>query len=142
MREDASLGAIRAQLLAVGENGSKPIGLSAQLSESLPDRGRALAVVRKAFEDPSTQGIVAFWAIGMYADRFGDRNLAFAALKKWAVDLKGAVNILWWAYTDGLRTDPRFKQIIRDTGLVEFWRSSNQWGDYCRPLANDDFECS
>jgi TolB-like protein len=142
LREDASLEAIRAQLLAVGEKGSKPVGLSAQLSERLPDRGRALAAVRKAFEDPSTQGIVAFWAIGMYADRFGDKDLALAAMRKWVVDVKGFVNIIWWPYTRGLRSDPRFKQIVRETGLVEFWRSSNQWGDYCRPLANDDFECS
>jgi TolB-like protein len=36
--------------------------------------------------------------------------------------------------------DPRFKIIMEKYGLVEFWRQ-NGWPDFCRPLAEDDFEC-
>ncbi len=41
----------------------------------------------------------------------------------------------------GLRADPRFKEIVRDVGLVDYWRASGNWGDYCKPVGNDDFEC-
>ena len=40
-----------------------------------------------------------------------------------------------------LRTDPRFKVIVRDLGLVDYWRASDKWGDFCKPSGKDDFEC-
>jgi hypothetical protein len=39
------------------------------------------------------------------------------------------------------RGDPRFKQILRDMGLVDYWRQSGKWADFCRPVGEDDFEC-
>lgn len=36
--------------------------------------------------------------------------------------------------------DPRFNQIRRKYGLVEYWRNSG-WPDRCHPVGNDDFEC-
>jgi hypothetical protein len=36
--------------------------------------------------------------------------------------------------------DPRFKDIVRDVGLVEYWRKSGNWGNFARPLGDDDFE--
>jgi hypothetical protein len=30
---------------------------------------------------------------------------------------------------------------VRDLGLADYFRSSGNWGDFCRPLAGDDFEC-
>lgn len=43
----------------------------------------------------------------------------------------------------GVRKAPGFKQIVRDLGLVDYWRASGNWGDYCRPLtgSEQDFEC-
>ncbi|MFC1777443.1 hypothetical protein ACFL3I_08885 [Pseudomonadota bacterium] len=34
-----------------------------------------------------------------------------------------------------------FHQQIVQAGLVDYWRESGKWGDMCRPLGEDDFEC-
>ena len=39
------------------------------------------------------------------------------------------------------RRTPAFKTFLRDFGYVEYWRAHGDWGDFCRPLSGDDFEC-
>ena len=34
-----------------------------------------------------------------------------------------------------------FRQQIVQAGLVDYWRASGKWGDMCRPLGEDNFEC-
>ena len=43
-------------------------------------------------------------------------------------------------YMDELRKTPRYKQIVRDYGLPDYWREHG-WPDYCEPVGEDDFEC-
>jgi len=35
---------------------------------------------------------------------------------------------------------PEFKQLVRNEGLVDYWRVYG-WPDLCRPLGDDDFQC-
>jgi hypothetical protein len=39
-----------------------------------------------------------------------------------------------------VRQLPRFKEFIRNMGLVDYWNKFD-WPDICRPLENGDFEC-
>jgi hypothetical protein len=39
-----------------------------------------------------------------------------------------------------VRQDPRFKDLLGDIGVVDYWRESDNWGDFARPLGDDDFE--
>jgi len=41
----------------------------------------------------------------------------------------------------GARADPRFKALMREGGLADFWRKSGKWPDFCGPVGEDDFEC-
>ena len=34
-----------------------------------------------------------------------------------------------------------FRDYVGNEGLVAYWRESGKWGDMCRPLGDDDFEC-
>ena len=34
-----------------------------------------------------------------------------------------------------------FHQYVMQAGLVDYWRQSGKWGEMCRPLGEDDFEC-
>ena len=79
--------------------------------------------------------------IAIYADHFGDKDLALAAVRRSVVDLK-KINLegLWWPYKTGLRIDPRFKSIVRDVRLYDYWRATGHWGDFARPVGDDDFE--
>jgi hypothetical protein len=47
---------------------------------------------------------------------------------------------LWHPNFSRIRRDPRFKEIVRDIGLVEYWRESGAWGDFARPVNDVDFE--
>jgi len=70
-------------------------------------------------------------------------ELALAALRRSYVDLNGTnLGMIWGPFRNPLRADPRFKEILRDVGLIGYFRASGNWADLCRPLAGgDDFEC-
>jgi len=40
-----------------------------------------------------------------------------------------------------VRKLPAFKAVVRELGLVDYWRAF-AWSDFCRPLAGEDFVCS
>ena len=82
--------------------------------------------------------------IALWADYFGDKDLALAAMRrgisKTTFD-QFSLTSLWYPYATGLRSDPRFKEIVRERGMVDYWRASGEWGDFCKPMGTDDFEC-
>ncbi len=47
---------------------------------------------------------------------------------------------VWLPQNADLRRSENFKEIARNTGLIEFWQAG-EWPDLCRPV-DDDFECS
>jgi hypothetical protein len=40
-----------------------------------------------------------------------------------------------------VRKLPGFKAMVREAGLVDYWRAHG-WPDYCRPVGDADFSCS
>ena len=48
---------------------------------------------------------------------------------------------LWLAPYSGLRAHPEFKKLLIETGLADYWRQTGKWGDGCKPVDADDFEC-
>jgi hypothetical protein len=53
----------------------------------------------------------------------------------------GAYLALWLAPYSGLRAHPEFKKLLIETGLAEYWRQTGKWGDSCKPVGADDFQC-
>jgi TolB-like protein len=141
MREDVDAASVRAQLHTVVLASKNSAVLLAPLAEHYKDRASSLPAVRQVFDDPSRLGVVALWTVAMIADRFGDKDLALAALRRTALEPQVPANVLWFPQRTGLRSDPRFKELVRELGLVDYWRSSGKWGDYCKPVGDDDFEC-
>jgi hypothetical protein len=139
-REDTDPQALRDQyrLLQDSEEGNLPRYLR-ELAPVLGDRPAMLEVLRKEFAaQPSA-------AIAEAADALGDADLALAALRsKW----NGRSHVyedyweLWTAPYSALRTLPGYKALMRETGLADYWRQTGDWGDVCRPVGDDDFECS
>lgn len=39
-----------------------------------------------------------------------------------------------------LRQHPKFRQLVRESGLLDYWREWG-WSDYCEPVGEDDFRC-
>jgi TolB-like protein/Tfp pilus assembly protein PilF len=48
--------------------------------------------------------------------------------------------VLWHPSYAPMRKTERFKALMRDAGLVEYWRARG-WPDLCRPVGADDFVC-
>ena len=84
----------------------------------------------------------AAYAVALWAAYLGDRELTIEALRVFTKS--PATNVfqnLWYPLLSDARRDPRFKDVVRSIGLVDFWRKTGHWGDRCRPLGPDDFEC-
>lgn len=122
-----------------------PGSLESRLFQRLDDPDAARTELRKAFADP-VEGVRSLRSILQFADGLGDRELAIAALRKsvtqppWRTPYQLGY-LLWYPYRTQLRRDVRFKELVREIGLVAYWRESGQWGDYCRPSGASDFEC-
>jgi tetratricopeptide (TPR) repeat protein len=140
--DSASTAEVRAQLQLYLEGEQQPMGLDLFIAENLEDRAAVLAKIREALGDPANQNISRLNRIVRYADHFGDRDVALVALRRQFIDHKSAYySYLWDPFETHLRADPRFKQILRDIGLVDYFRASGRWNDFCKPVGADDFEC-
>lgn len=112
-----------------------------QLEAALFDRGAARDLIQSAFDDPIFRNPISTVYLAIFACLFGDTDLALAALRRAYVDMGHfPLWLMWYPEAAEARKDPRFKAIVRDLGLYDYWRKSGNWGDFARPLGDDDFE--
>ena len=124
------------------ERQTVPASWYARVRAVYRDAGAARAVIRAAFDDPANQDPTRQALIGIYAGHYGDPQLALAAIRRATVDMHSyLVDWLWYPDLAAVRRTPGFKALVRDLGLVDYWRKSGNWGDFCRPVGEDDFEC-
>ncbi len=98
-----------------------------------------LARLRQVQADPANQNSTRQHRIAQWAAWYGDTALATAALRRF---LTPGVRIamIWNRSLRSARKTPAFKAIVRDLGLADYWRRSGKWGDFARPVGDDDFE--
>jgi hypothetical protein len=56
---------------------------------------------------------------------------AFAVAQRFTPRGNGTSSALFFTLTAPLRRDPRFMQLAARIGLVDYWRSSGHWPDFC-----------
>jgi adenylate cyclase len=114
----------------------------ADLTKVLDDPEAALKVLGEALTNPEFQDGARMAAVANWAIFYGDNGMALDALRRGFVERKHGIATvdLWQPNLAGLRRDPRFKQILLDMGLADFWRKSGNWGDFARPVGDNDFE--
>jgi TolB-like protein len=140
---DADPANVRARLVGLSRDMRPISALRDAVIGDIDHREAALTTLHRLFADQTMQNAGAMLWLAAFADYFDDGDLALAALRRSYVDLGGTnIGMIWRPYRNPLRSDPRFKDILRDLGLVENFRESGNWGDYCRPLSGGaDFEC-
>ena len=107
---------------------------------AIPNRQKMLAVLRKASE--TGDGVEAPPDTGGCAGRPGPRVDRAPQLPQCTeAGPSDAWYAAWLLVHSGARADPRFKELMREGGLAEFWRQSGKWPDVCGPVGEDDFEC-
>ncbi len=109
---------------------------------SASDKANVTALLEQ-FENPDpefTLKALPFDAWRYYKIKLGDRDLFFDEVEE--NYSRGRTNPFYdMAYNFGnISTDPRFKAIVEDAGLVRYWRTRG-WPDRCRPLEGNEFEC-
>jgi hypothetical protein len=75
--------------------------------------------------------------IAHFASGLGDPELAFEIFSE-SDDAPGAI---WHPIHKAVWQLPAFKTYVRDIGLYDYWRNTGEWGDFCHPVGDDDFEC-
>jgi TolB-like protein len=105
------------------------------------DKKAVLALVRKAFEEPFYQDTSHMNGLAHLAAEFGDDALALTCLRRAFVDMRAvAVAEIWHPSYASLRKTEGFKQLVRDLGLYDYWRTTGHWPDFAKPKGDDDFE--
>jgi hypothetical protein len=100
------------------------------------DKVTALSELHKMSEatdiSPVRRLLIAHFASGL-----GDPELAFEIFSE-SDDAPGAI---WHPIHKAVWQLPAFKTYVRDIGLYDYWRNTGEWGDFCHPVGDDDFEC-
>jgi adenylate cyclase len=105
------------------------------------NKAKVIEILRHAFEDPSYRDPSHLNAIAFLAAFFGDDELALDCFQLAYVRMRGiTVAAIWHPLFERLRQSEGFKQLVRDLGIHEYWRTTGCWGDFARPVGEDDFE--
>jgi TolB-like protein len=117
----------------------------------LTDRDAMLAILREAARDPAYGGGRAGIVFQMEtADALGDADLAVDVLRRYLESSEGFADgsmhhqTYWQFWTtphSSIRAHPEFKRLLIQTGVADYWRLSGRWGDGCKPVGADDFQC-
>ena len=78
--------------------------------------------------------------ISRWAAYFGDFNFAMLVSEKATSMHALHVSTFWTPLFKEVRCLPRFKEFVREIGLVDYWKEYG-WPDLCRPVGDDDFVC-
>ncbi|HLA71775.1 MAG TPA: winged helix-turn-helix domain-containing protein [Steroidobacteraceae bacterium] len=112
-----------------------------QLSAELDRPEKALADLHGAIKD-QRRGETSSWGVkpAIWAAYLGDPRLALELVRPIALDVT-YTRILWAPVFSDMRRLPEFKALVTELKLVDFWRTTGKWGDFCKPVGADDFEC-
>lgn len=90
------------------------------------------AAVRQVVDCSNTGDIPTAQALMQYS-ALGELDEAFAlARQRFEDERRGGEDVLFAAATGPMRADPRFMPLMRDLGLLAYWRLSGRWPDFCR----------
>jgi TolB-like protein len=80
--------------------------------------------------------------LALLAALVGDADLALQVLREDQDLLRRQITViaLWRPIMRDVRRLPGFKALVTDWGFVDYWREFG-WGEHCRPVGADDFEC-
>jgi tetratricopeptide (TPR) repeat protein len=118
------------------------------------DKPTLRAALKRAWSDPANRTVFGSLMIAVWFAYAGDPDLALEALNT-VVDAYTYTSAQIWTFSDSdithrtqwrplmreVRRLPGFKDLVRKLGLAGYWRATGNWGEFCRPVSADDFEC-
>ena len=123
------------------ESQALPMPVLHQVLALLDRPSAALDRIREAYDDNAYQDSTRMMILSWYAARLGDSPLAVAAMRRSYVELNGTYpGAMWFPFLREARRLPAFRTLLRDLGIYDYWRRRGKWGDFARPLGENDFE--
>lgn len=107
----------------------------------LDEHEKAITALYRMYEDTEYNHPLLRSSIAIWASFFGDDNLALQELQEASKSNAFLFYTIWRPIHKHMRRLPGFKDLVRDLKLVDYWRATGKWGDFCRPLGDNDFEC-
>jgi len=117
--------------------------LTQSMRDCLDDPEAALGELRRYHRNTEDPGSLMLSVVAIWASYFGDDALAleiFTSMKVGRTNT-GTIPTMWRPIHGKMRRMPGFRELMRKRGVADYWRSTGQWGDYARPVGEDDFEC-
>ncbi len=110
------------------------------VNEYLDSPKEGLAILHQLCNDENNLSERDTTNISILAAYFGDPEFAMDAMEKG--NEKNALGLfkIWYPVMTEVRQLPRFKEFVKEIGLVDYW-SKFGWPDLCRPVGDDDFVC-
>ena len=99
-----------------------------------------LADMRESYDEAVRTGIRGqLIPVALFSSVLGDQSLALDALR--ARGPTQSVFPIWRAALSDVRRQPGFEQLVKDLGLVDYWRASGEWGEFCRDAGDGAVAC-
>jgi len=107
------------------------------LKKYLDSPKEGLVELHRIYSNEDYLANIELGGIIQWAAYFGDLDFAMEIIED-----KGNVKVSWLPKMQELRKTPRFKEFVREIGLVDYWKEYG-WPDtnICRPVGDDDFVC-
>jgi TolB-like protein/DNA-binding winged helix-turn-helix (wHTH) protein len=107
----------------------------------LDDPSQALEVFRQEYEDATRTGAQSqFVPVAIFSSFLGDKQLSLNALR--ALGTSQHLHSLWRTVLSDVRRLPEFPEYMQEIGLVDYWRASGNWGEFCRETGSGGITCS
>jgi len=100
----------------------------------------ALRSLREFVANPAFDTGFEYMIMALWASYFGDHELALELLRPSLLSKEFLPRLIWRPMHRKMRQLPAFKDLLRDLKLVDYWRTTGNWGDFVRPKGDDDFE--
>ena len=135
-----TLNDLRMALEAMPDSEPVKAELYVPLLDVLDSPGQALDVLNAVFADKDNMWPDKYHDIALLAAYFGDPEFALEVFSHEMPYTNIRFGALWYPVMSDVRRLPRFRQLVTDVNLVEYWQAYG-WADYCRPLGDVEFVC-
>jgi TolB-like protein len=112
----------------------------------LEQPSEALARLKGLYGDPAFPvRIFTLTVVAQWAAYFKDPEFSLEVTRRLpstGVPAGQWMLVLWRPIERDVRRLPAFKDFVRAVGLVDYWRASGTWGEFCRPVGATDFVCN
>jgi TolB-like protein/DNA-binding winged helix-turn-helix (wHTH) protein len=107
----------------------------------LDDPQLALEELRERYADAAGRGARGqLIPVAIFASFLGDHALSLEALRAYAPTTQNLQG-LWRPVLGEVRRQPGFDELVQDLGLVDYWRSSGVWGEFCEEIGSGGLMC-